>query len=60
MHDFSEWGQCLVLKLLLRYKSADEEELFDILVGNRAMEKKNKCVYVIVDYVVGRMFWMIG
>ena len=52
LHDFSEWGQCLVLKLLLRYKSADEEELFDILVSHTRVEKRNKCVCHVVGFVV--------
>lgn len=32
LRDFSEWGQCQVLQLLLRYKASDEEEVFDLLV----------------------------
>ena len=32
LRDFSEWGQCQVLKLLQRYHPASEDELFDMLV----------------------------
>ena len=32
LRDFSEWGQCQVLQMLLRYKASDEEEVFDLLV----------------------------
>ncbi|XP_065890599.1 AP-4 complex subunit beta-1-like [Dysidea avara] len=30
-HEFSEWGQCTLLEILLRYEPENEEELFDIL-----------------------------
>ena len=33
LKDFSEWSQCQVLDLLLRYHPTSENELFDILVS---------------------------
>lgn len=33
LRDFSEWGQCQVLKLLERYHPASEDEIFDMLVS---------------------------
>lgn len=30
-HEFSEWGQCLLLEILLRHKPENDEELFDIM-----------------------------
>mmetsp|Transcript_120900 Transcript_120900/g.341896 ORF Transcript_120900/g.341896 Transcript_120900/m.341896 type:complete len:836 (-) Transcript_120900:237-2744(-) len=31
LNQFSEWGQCAVLKLLTKYQVADEGEMFDIM-----------------------------
>jgi len=31
LHQFSEWGQCAVLRLLAKYHVADEGEMFDIM-----------------------------
>lgn len=31
-HEFSEWGQCLLLEILLRYTPENDEELFDVMV----------------------------
>ena len=31
-HEFSEWGQCMLLEILLRYQPENDEELFDIMV----------------------------
>ena len=33
LRDFSEWGQCQVLKLLERYHPTSEDEIFDMLVS---------------------------
>ena len=33
LRDFSEWGQCQILELLMRYSPSNEEEVFDILVS---------------------------
>ena len=32
LRDFSEWSQCQILQLLLKYQCEDEEELYDLLV----------------------------
>ena len=42
LRDFSEWGQCQVLQLLLRYKCANEEEVFDILVSEGREEEEKE------------------
>ena len=32
-HEFLEWGQCLLLEILLRYSPENDEEMFDIMVN---------------------------
>ena len=32
LKEFSEWAQCQILDLLLRYHPATEDEVFDMLV----------------------------
>ena len=32
IRDFSEWGQCLVLELLLRYTPESTDEVFELMV----------------------------
>lgn len=31
MQDFSDWNQCVVMSVLVRYSPSDEDEVFDIL-----------------------------
>lgn len=33
LSDFTEWNQCAVMNVLLRYSTKDEDEIFDILVS---------------------------
>ena len=37
LRDLSEWGQCDVMRVLVRYVPSTEDEVFDILVGARGL-----------------------
>lgn len=54
LRDFSEWGQCQILQLLLRYKCEDEEEVFDIL---SVIDDRLKHVVSAVVFATIRLFF---
>ena len=53
IRDFSDWGQCLVMDLVARYKPANEEELFGIM--NLLVRGAGGCFHSCTDHV-----WRLG
>ena len=50
-HEFSEWGQCLLLEILLRYMPENDEEMFDIMVSIKKLKQTHfgrpiNCTYI--------------
>ncbi|XP_003383030.1 PREDICTED: AP-4 complex subunit beta-1-like [Amphimedon queenslandica] len=54
IRDFSEWGQCQVLQLLLKYNCTDDEEALEIL---NALDDRLKHVMVGVVMATIRLFF---
>lgn len=47
LQQFSEWGQCAVLKLLSKYRVGDEQEMFDIMNILDALLKQSSSAVVL-------------
>lgn len=41
LKDFSEWSQCSIMAILLRFTPDDSEEVFDILVCRKLLNRIN-------------------